>query len=411
MFSLFPALLIRKNIALGLLLGFSVLGGLYVWAGPAATWRLWQVPSGGPPFMDVRVITDGVIAHRKGLDPLRDNVGDVSQRRLNYPRIWQSLYGLGVDESSANAIGLVMVLLFAVGVVLVAPGQTPLAVGGMLLAVFSPAVILGIERGNTDLLMFFLLALALALRRFHGVWAWGVVMVAFGLKLFPLAGLVLLLGRGRKVALVGIVAGAAGGLLYVLFILYDLILIKQATPQGAWISYGLGVVSLWVAEGHAGWGRVVWVLSLLAAVGVLVLGFLRRGSAAASEEGASLDAFRVSVAIYAGTFLLGTNFDYRQVFLLFAIPQLQKWSAGGSAGRGLLARMGLAGIYVSLWTLMAEQWLAGRDVGALFAFGVGELAQWSVFAVLVRLFCRTLPDWIGRNGNELKGAMPEADSA
>ncbi|MEN9404039.1 MAG: hypothetical protein RL091_2742, partial [Verrucomicrobiota bacterium] len=62
-------------------------------------------------------------------------------------------------------------------------------------------------------------------------------------------------------------------------------------------------------------------------------------------------------------------------------------------------------------TLMAEQWLAGRDVGAWFAFGVGELAQWSIFAVLVWLFCRTLPDWIAGNGNELKGAVPEADSA
>jgi hypothetical protein len=39
-----------------------------------------------------------------------------------------------------------------------------------------------------------------------------------------------------------------------------------------------------------------------------------------------LNMFRLSAGIYIGTFILGNNWDYRLMFLLFAIPQITSWA-------------------------------------------------------------------------------------
>ena len=60
----------------------------------------------------------------------------------------------------------------------------------------------------------------------------------------------------------------------------------------------------------------------------------------------ALAAFRVGAATYVGTFLLGGNFNYRLAFLLFALPQLVRWSR--PTDRRPAALLALASLYVGL---------------------------------------------------------------
>ena len=79
---------------------------LFLLLGYEQTWRLWNILVMSPPFADLRVITHGADSIARGLDPLVSNPGDPWGRPLNYPRIWQSLYSVGINKSHTIALGL-----------------------------------------------------------------------------------------------------------------------------------------------------------------------------------------------------------------------------------------------------------------------------------------------------------------
>lgn len=128
---------------------------LFVALGPKGVWELWNVPAMTPHFADLRTITGGAESYAQGLDPMVQNPGDPWGRTMNYPRIWQSLYYFGIDQRHTTIFGLILISLFFLGVVLLLPNANPPTIFLVLAAVFSPATLLGIERGNIDLLIFF----------------------------------------------------------------------------------------------------------------------------------------------------------------------------------------------------------------------------------------------------------------
>ncbi|MEJ1971833.1 MAG: hypothetical protein WDM96_04880 [Lacunisphaera sp.] len=129
------------------------------------------------------------------------------------------------------------------------------------------------------------------------------------------------------------VAGAMA-LLYLLYNLGDLALIKSGTPQGYWLSYGVDVLWLRTREANAPVASLVRWLSWGGACAAIGVSVLRRRSLPSAEEGRGMDGFRAGVACYAGTFVaLGTSFNYRLMFLLFAMPQLLEWAGNPASAR------------------------------------------------------------------------------
>ena len=386
----------RKNLIFGLCLGSAILGLLFATYGYVNTWRLWNIPVAMPPFMDVRVITAGAEAHRQGIDPMLSNPTDSSQRRLNYPRIWQGLYRLVVGPGQDIPIGVVSMLLFGTGLVVFVPRISTAGVGLMLAAVFSPAVMLGVERGNTDLLMFFLLALAVAAARRGTILAVALVLFAFVLKLFPLLGLAVVLGKRRGVVIKSFAIAAVLATLYVWFSFDDLRRISAATPRDTWLSYGLNVLWMKVAGADAGagyWVRISSYALVLAAAGWAGLAGRRAPPEGKAPEGIHLNAFRVGAAFYIGTFLLGNNFVYRFMFLIFAIPQLGEWAGGAAVDRPRMwaSRVALIGMYVAMWSMLIDRFLQAWPWGAFF---LGEAGAWALFGALVQLLFASGPEWM-----------------
>jgi hypothetical protein len=122
----------------------------------------------------------------------------------------------------------------------------------------------------------------------------------------------------------------------------------------------------------------------------------RQSQAAAADE-LHIDAFRMGASIYVGTYLLGSNFDYRLMFLLFTIPQLMQWLSNSDSRLRRVARITLACVLYSLWSQFFS-----RLLNAVSAVWVGllldALAKVVLIGGLTYLFVYSAPQWVQPRG-------------
>lgn len=416
----------KRNLQWGFGGVFLVFAVLFAYYGYDETWALWGVESRyarspAERFGDLQAITGGAESYRKGYDPMVYNPGDPWQRRLNYPRIWQSFYSMGLNRSHTIPLALLFISLFFIGAYIFLPKMSNATACVLLAGICSPAVLFGIELGNVDLVMFFLLGLSIVLVRKHYVLATLSIWFAFALKLFPIFGVTILLRQKQQVfvRLCIITALLAG--FYAWFTFNDLLLIYYATPKQTLSQYGVNV--LWVKA--VGWLRAVWGYDTEAAaklVSYFVVVFilfravsnLWADKAVLVENEFELDAFRTGSAVYLGTFMLGNNFDYRLMFLLFTVPQLLSWARRSNDGIRRLSVLTLIAIYISFWdifilsnvTYRGCHWqLKGGCIpwaGGSIALVVDELCNWTVFYAMAHLLFLSTPEWVRQCVRQLR---------
>ena len=312
-----------------------VLGAVGSVRGGGTPWRKVGVDATSTRFEDLRSITSSWDCERKGIEAFPSNPCDPYGRPANYPRLWTKLSVLGLGEGATTALGVAVGLIFLVAA-LAATGPLSTREGVLYAALLvAPATMIGVERGNVDLLMFALVVLGLALVR-RSPWAGAApIVLAAVLKLFPAFALaVLVRRRGRWAALGASVLVLA---VYAALTLNDIRTLRHVIPRAVLNAYGAGVVPVALHDEGVSWMRSgsderLLRLGIIAAGLLLAGGFLlgRRGDAAAADE-RRLDAFWAGAGVYVGTYLYGNNFDYRLVFLLLCVPQLSSWARGGGA--------------------------------------------------------------------------------
>jgi hypothetical protein len=314
-------------------------------------WAHVGVRPGDLSFADLRSVTSAWDCERRGVSAFPQNPCDPFGRPANYPRVWISLWHLGLGEGDTVALGVAIGVLFFISALAVAG---PLTVGGGLVyaaALLAPATLLGVERGNVDLLMFALVALGVLLLR-RSPWAAAIPITAAGvLKLFP-ATAVVVFARERHRWL----AGAASVLVllaYALATLHDIRTLRSVIPRVVPNSYGAGVIPLALHEAGVSWAQSAASVRYLR-LGLIALGLLfalvlflwRRGEG--DVDDLKLDAFWAGAAVYAGSWVFGNNFDYRLAFLVLCVPQLWEWArlrSGPVPG----ASLALAALLATLW--------------------------------------------------------------
>jgi hypothetical protein len=323
-------------------------------------WGRLGVPPDRVTFGDLRSVTSGWECTRRGIDVLPANPCDPYKSPANYPRIWMSPAFLGLGQGSTNTLGVLVALIFFCAALAVLPATSgtgaSIAYG---LALCSPAVMLGVERGNVDILMVALVVLAVLLFRRSErsrVVAHALILFAAILKLVPIFGAGFLLRQPRRRAIAGLGAVLVAFGLYALSIRGDLRTIQRVTPQSDHFSYGMLLFTQWLANvatkiGGSTVGRIPlrsWNDALAALVVIAALlahrrGLLRlpRGTGAAAD----LDLFVAGAGVYLCTYLLFRNFDYRLAYLLLTVPQLLRWAREGSR----LALLSLAALFGALW--------------------------------------------------------------
>jgi hypothetical protein len=395
----------KKPLPLAILGAIALFLLLFAFHGYEATWQLWNIPTMMPPFADLRSITGLSVTVSQGYDPTLYHPGDPWQRPFNYPPIWKMAVPLGVTPEHTLALGILLIGFFLIGLYLVFRDLSLTETIFVMLGLLSPAVLLGIERGNIDLFIFFLVALAVWLVGKSLPWAAFVLQVAYFLKLYPIFGLPTLLRGKQKTALLLIALVLGISTLYFLSNYRELISISNLTPRSHNLSYGTDVFPLRIQKSiYSAYIPTVRILTNLAAFAILMIGTGLGSKIDLSSDyrvALYLDAFRAGSAIYIGTFFLGNNFDYRLMFLLLTIPQLVGWWQSTSSRLRWIAKITGVALYFSLYhrlilrgiELLLPPDFPGSYARAL-AFLPDETANWTLFAGLIFLLSASLPHWL-----------------
>jgi hypothetical protein len=261
-------------------------------------------------------------------------------------------------------------------------------------AICSPPVVLAMERGNCDQIVFLLAILALtALHRGFRIAAWAMIFFAFALKLFPAAGFVVFLRLGWRKASAWLAITAVLMTGYLFYKHDEMRTVLYNTPGDFLMSYGAThwtkLADHWVpaltgeryAFHHLEGQSSLWAALLF--LGALWKGHSRRDRETEAGPDRYLDGFRLGACIYALTFIAGTNYFYRLVFLLLCLPWLWKSDSAGTR-IGKMRWLGLTLIFSVLW--INPYWWPPLALGS-------EASAWGLLCVTGWLLGATLPKW------------------
>lgn len=386
---------------------WTVAGGIYLYFllvvanGGHAHWGDFKVPTFNPVFSDLRSLTTAWECAREGLNPLSSNPCDPYERNANYPRLWwEGLAWLGLGESSTIAIGLLAGAAFLACVLWLVPRRTTLPAAGVwVAAIVSPAVMLGIERGNPDLFLFVILVFALATFRRSGlgrVVSAALVVEAAILKLFPVFALGLLARQRRRRALATIAAALAVLAVYAVATYDDIRFIMEVVPKFVFFSFGAEVGLHAIRDGLETPDSGAWTAARMlgiAALAAIAAAFAwtrraRAGPPSLPSRGGTLalDAYWMGALVYAGSFASSYNWDYRLMFLLLTLPQLLRWARDPDPP--------LPGARLALAALVGTLWLSEILSGWNPAYPFEEVLNWALFGYLLAGVLVTLPRWL-----------------
>ncbi|HDH13031.1 MAG TPA: hypothetical protein ENG83_12680 [Nitrospirae bacterium] len=364
--------------------------------------KRWNIPACPPSFLDSRQIGMASESYALGYDPLVENPVNPTKEQLAYPRIWHLLFALGIDQSHTNLIGTVFVILFFIGIGMFwfSKKFDTLTYIILSIAILSPPVMLGIERGNIELVMFFILSLALLINYYSTIASLFVFVFAAILKLYPVFGFAYLLKENKRRFLMLFLPALGVFIIYILLTLDDIKQIYLVTPKFAGSSFGLNVwwmglrhpryFNLQISDNGILFLQIISYIAVFLIIACALFFSLRNKDINRFRQGRHLDAFRVGAAIYIGSYITTNNFDYRLMFLIFTIPQIVAWLRDKERGYSLVPLITLAAMLFSLWSFLVM-----RYAGMKSAFLMEEFCNWIVLYGLIYLFTASVPDWLG----------------
>jgi hypothetical protein len=358
-------------------------------------WSRLGVTTMTPAFADLGFVLSAFECHRKGYDILIENPCNEWNHPMNYPRIWMSLAFLGLNQSHTFLLGIFIGFLFFTLILIIIGRLNYAEALAYTIILCSPSVMLGVERGNTDLIIFILLSVALLLLRSPRIVVRGfsylTLLLAATLKLYPIFALAIVFKENKRRAyiLAGVIVVAF--ILYVFSIFPDLKYISAETLRSNQLSYG-GIIIFNIlfkliklfAPNQQGLDTIKIAMLALVVLLLLVIAYLlvKRRTLFEDMSGLNTDfiqSFRIGAGIYIGTFLLGNNWDYRLMFLIFTIPQILAWIKSNS-WISLYSSFAFIGAIITLWL---SRWSYT---------GLDELINWLLFFYFISSLMLTMPD-------------------
>lgn len=347
----------RLLIVVAILCYFGLLFGSGTITDYTSVWHKLGVPAAPERFTDLGNVISGFECTRRGYDVLFENPCDPinSATPVMYPRIWMTLTPLGIDQNMTFPIGIALTLMLYASVFILIGKINHYEALCYSLILCSPPVMLLVERGNVDIIIFLLLFLAWVLlcksKRSAGRYiAYSLMSLAACLKLFPIFGLPIILRERGKVFIISAAIFVTPFIIYSFSHAEDLRQIKSIVHVTNYHSYGYKVMFMdmkrWLTSPYylTARGGSLIALQVLFLVAVFIVAFrliiaklpkfkdftARRFQSAIvgypdDKAACYIDSFRLGCGLYIGTFLLGSVHDYKLVFLLFTIPQMLYW--------------------------------------------------------------------------------------
>jgi hypothetical protein len=293
-------------------------------------WSRLFVPTMHPSFGDLRSITS--TAECFALDSTWSYTTescDPWQRKYNYPIIWIKTFSfLGLRQSHTFALGVAIFFILLCTLLywnlkIIGTKFEFWQVASLTTIYISPPLLLLVERGNTDSLIFALLTLLTSVRKKIGPIFFSTALAFLSyFKLFVVGAMVIVFCTERKwqLRIFHIALFAT-----VLLALKDeLPYIRNFTAVTFWTSFGISVVPLGLALVTTAQISAIQSFAIglfLMAVIILFLSSLlnKRYIKLNTLNSLNLEEIRV-VSMYFGvllfSFLAGSSYDYRMVFLI-----------------------------------------------------------------------------------------------
>jgi hypothetical protein len=329
-------------------------------------WQLLGVEHMRPFYADTVTTLAAAETWAEGGNPYTDNYRDPYRRPHSYGPWWLWLGKMGFERRDAWWMGTLTLLAFVAAAAAVAAPRTPGRAAVLFLCLSSPAVLYGMERGNSDLIIFVLLVGAAwwigRPSRAGAAAASALLLSAAVLKFYPLisAG-ALLARRERVVRCVGWIALTALAFGLVGWLQQDHFrqALREAARPATIFAYGVPLTPVL-------WEKLaalrLWLL--LGIVPVLVGGalLLWRGRQELWHliplHGGRAAAAAAGGASWALCFALTSNFPYRTVLLLVLLPF---WA---DSSRSKIGPRLTALLVVGLWLVAPKYWLSLPDAVA-----------------------------------------------
>lgn len=392
--------------------GAFLSGCLIYWLAAKSTYFAmlngWGVVPADFPFVDTHSVLSARVCSALGINPYITNPCDVFGRQFEYSPLL--LLGAGPHELSANVpLGFLLNIVFIFSLFCLPAPSKRSDYGVMTLAVLSSVTAFAAERGNFELLLFAVFAVAgrLVVRRGTAsrLLAYGLVLSAAFAKFFP-AVLMALTLRERPRLFFAINAAAAGLIaLFVVGYRADLLVAYGNFPRLDYFgdTFGAVVMPYGLATLFPGFPAAV-VLAGLTLAAFAAAALLARQPALNQAYAALPDVERVFLAIggllMVGCFFAGESVAYRGIHLLFVLPAFNTLARTmpSAAGRQLFSTTRMLTLFL-MWREVFHHFAVQLLPSALPAWWLAkELAWWWLIAVLAGLvLCFVRESTMGRS--------------
>lgn len=341
----------------------------------------------GAWFIDTFALLASNDAVSRGLNPYDNNPLDYFHRPHVYSHWWLHLRDLGLTRADTMRLGLGLVGAFLLAALARLRPASARQVWWYAAVLCSAPVLLAVDRGNNDLVIFVLLAplvpCLLSGHRWVRLMAPFLVAAAAALKYYPAtAGLVLLAAADRdelrpRLLVTGLLLTCAG-----LSVAGDLALFGPLAPQPEGL-LSFAATGFFHELGWTGWApKLVCAGAGLAAAVCFWSGRMLQDWEPLPARRSDWLHFVLGAALLTACFFTSSNFGYRWIFSIWLAPFL--WMLPGDpSAPGPVRRLA----HWTRWLLLAVLWWASLCcivlnllIGVVPAATVMRLASWSYLA-------------------------------
>ena len=321
-----------------LVLCFLCCYGLFLYFYISGDWLHISVPGLLPSFADFLFILAGSDCTAMGIDVIIENPCDPWGRTHNYGLLWLQIGKLGLTRVDITWVALTINAAFLFFALLII---SPLSLSEVLVSIaflISPAIMLGLERTNADLLIFILLAISFYLIHTDNIalnaLGSALILLSAILKLYPIVMLPVLIFyySASKAKLVTLLISLMLFFLYLCFNWNEVSHTIGIIPNITW-HYSMGGELLFSRLGYDlndGTRMTTYVFALITIVTGIVWGCrsnkTREVDVSHKDKGIENDwigmLYLCGAVLVVFSFVVKNSFDYRNVFFLFLLPYL-----------------------------------------------------------------------------------------
>jgi len=314
---------------------FVCVVGLFMALEGTNAWDMIAVPHMPVMFADIIGVLAASDCLNAGIDVYKENPCDPWKRIHVLGSNVSFLGSIGLDKSDGYWLGWTGVLLFWTSALLVTRPSHPLQAGLILAALISPAIMLGAERANIDLFLFFLLTVTLWLSTRSSiatqVVAALVVLLAATIKLYPAAagiGLLACYWKYPDRRWIWISALALFGLWMGVNISEVVTVTGVAPKPHGHYTFGGELLFRYLATGFSkgtGFSEATRlasiILFLLVSLLALILTVIFPLNAHRATEVQKI-SYVVGLSVLVFCFIATTNYDHRHIYFILLFPFL-----------------------------------------------------------------------------------------